>query len=136
MVRPFFVEGNKNDLKVVGTYTKPMAEHRALLIAYDTDRDRFDSLYERNKFYRGLFGYKQTVRKDEKVYHYEKEGLLGKIPSIKVEDSVIIIAQRHRDRFIEYLDEWGGKVQYTTYPVILDGEDWDTVDQPLQDEES
>jgi hypothetical protein len=136
MVRRFFVEGNKNDLKVVRTYTKPMAEHRALLIAYDTDRDRFDSLYERNKFYRGLFGYKQTVRKDEKVYHYEKEGLLGKIPSIKVEDSVIIIAQRHRDRFIEYLDEWGGKVQYTTYPVILDGEDWDTVDQPLQDEES
>lgn len=112
-----------------------MAEHRAILIAYDTNRDKFDSLYERNKFYRGLFGYQQTVRKNDKVYHYDKEGLIGKIPNIKVEDSVIIVAERHEDRFIDYLDDWNDKIDYTTYPVLLEGKDWDHVNKPIKDKD-
>ncbi|MDY6771154.1 MAG: hypothetical protein SV186_04320 [Candidatus Nanohaloarchaea archaeon] len=109
-----------------------MAEHEATLIAYDTDRDQFSSLYERNKFYRGLFGYKQKVKKNGKVYRYEKQGLIGRVPNIKVEDSVIIVADRYVDRFIDYLDDWQGKVDYTTFRVMLDDEDWEQVDRPVK----
>lgn len=99
--------------------------NRALLVSYDTNRDRFDSLYERNKFFRGLFGYRQTVTENGKTYRYEKEGLLSTIPTIKVEDSVIILQDTDADALIEYLDGWGNKVEYRTFTVLLDDEDWD-----------
>ncbi|MDY6777717.1 MAG: hypothetical protein SVU32_03565 [Candidatus Nanohaloarchaea archaeon] len=103
------------------------SDRAAVLISYDTRKDRFDSLYDRNKFYRGLFGYKQKVRENDKVYRYEKEGLIDRIPSIKVEDSVIIIARENLARLEEYFDKWGDKVEYKTYKVILDKEDWKKV---------
>lgn len=99
--------------------------NRALLVSYDTNRDRFDSLYERNKFFRGLFGYRQTVTENGKTYRYEKEGLLSTIPIIKVEDSVIILQDEDAETLMEYLDDWDPKVQYRTFTVVLDDDDWD-----------
>jgi len=99
--------------------------NRALLVAYDTNRDRFDSLYERNKFFRGLFGYRQTVTENGKTYRYEKEGLLSTIPTIKVEDSVIILQDDDAETLMEYLDDWAPQVEYRTFTVVLGDEDWD-----------
>jgi hypothetical protein len=101
-----------------------MSRWEATLIAYDTKRDNFSSLYERNKFYRGLFGYKQTVKENGKVYKYDKPGLLGSVPHIKVDDSVIIVADDNAQQFKDYLQEWGDKVAYKTYKVLLDKTDW------------
>lgn len=97
-----------------------MEKKKAELISYDTEKEKFESLYERNKFYRGLFGYKQTVKKNEKVYKYEKEGLIDKIPNIKVEDSVIIVSKENADKFISYFKEWKNKICYRTFTVLLE----------------
>ncbi len=90
-----------------------------VLFSYDTKKEKFDSLYDRNKFYRGLFGYKQTVKENGKVYRYEKKGLINKIPHIKVEDSVILVLEEDAKCFRDYLEMWGEKVRYRTFKVLL-----------------
>lgn len=92
----------------------------AVLIAYDAKSKQFDSMYERNKFYRGLFGYKQTVRRNDKVYRYEKGGLLDEVPHIKVEDSVFIVKRSHLNKFRTYFDQWSGKVEVQTFKIKLE----------------
>ncbi len=93
---------------------------KAALISYDARSDRFDSMYERNKFYRGLFGYKQTVRRNDKVYHYEKDGLLDEVPHIKVEDSVFIIHREDLNKFQTYFKQWSGRVDVQVFHITLD----------------
>lgn len=93
------------------------------MYAYDAKGKRFDSRSERNKFYRGLFGYKQTVRRNNKVYRYEKPGLLGTIPHIKVEDSVFIVHRGRRQPFTQYFSSWAGKVDVKTFNMILEDND-------------
>lgn len=100
-----------------------MTSEEASLLTYDTDRDKFESVYERNKFYRGLFGYRQTVKKNGKKYEYDKEGLMDRIPSIRIDDSVFILANSHRGEVERYFAEWGEKVTHHFFTVVLEDAD-------------
>jgi hypothetical protein len=99
-----------------------MEEERADLLTYNTRRDRFESVYERNKFYRGLFGYKQTVKKNGKKYEYEKEGLMDEIPNSRIDDSVFILAKKFTPRVINYFEDWGEKVSHHVFTVVVEDE--------------
>jgi hypothetical protein len=99
-----------------------MEGERADLLTYNTRRDRFESVYERNKFYRGLFGYKQTVKKNGKTYEYEKEGLMDEIPNSRIDDSVFILAKEFTPSVIEYFEDWGEKVSHHVFTVIVEDE--------------
>jgi hypothetical protein len=100
-----------------------MPEEEASLLTYDTCRKKFDSVYERNKFYRGLFGYKQTVKKNGKEYNYEKQGLMDRIPCIRIDDSVFILSNAHTGDVEDYFNEWGDKVTHRIFRVILQDKD-------------
>jgi hypothetical protein len=100
-----------------------MSEEEASLLTYDTKRKKFDSVYQRNKFYRGLFGYKQTVKKNSKKYEYEKDGVMDKIPSIRIDDSVFILAREHTERVEDYFSNWGDKVTHHIFTVMIDDPD-------------
>ncbi|MFB6100079.1 MAG: hypothetical protein ABEK16_02295 [Candidatus Nanohalobium sp.] len=95
----------------------------ASLLTYSTEKKNFDSVYERNKFYRGLFGYRQTVKKNGKTYEYDKDGLMDEIPNIRIDDSVFIIAKRKTDEIREYFVEWEPKVSYHIFTVLIEDED-------------
>ena len=95
-------------------------EKEASLLTYNTHRDKFESVYERNKFYRGLFGYKQTVKKNGKKYEYEKDGLMDEIPNSRIDDSVFIIANQHVERLQDYFTEWGEKVSHHVFTVLIE----------------
>lgn len=97
-----------------------MSREEASLLTYDTKRNKFESVYERNKFYRGLFGYKQTVKKNGKEYQYEKEGLMDEIPSIRIDDSVFILGSAYTERVEEYFSKWGEKVTHHIFTVLID----------------
>ena len=97
-----------------------MSGNKAALITYNTERKNFDSVYERNKFYRGLFGYKQTVRKNGKEYEYEKDGLMDEIPHLRIDDSVFITPKKCVSRVEEYFEEWGEKVSKHIFTVIIE----------------
>ena len=96
-----------------------MSQENAALLTYNTNREYFDSVYERNKFYRGLFGYKQTVRKNGKTYEYEKDGLMDKVPNTRIDDAVFIFTKKHTDTVEDYFTQWEKKVSYHIFTVIL-----------------
>ncbi len=91
----------------------------AILISFDTDSEKFESLSERNRFFWGLHGRKQTIIKNERRYEYEREGLLDEIPHIKVDNSVFIVAMEHMKRMMRFFDEWEDKVEVKTFQVLL-----------------
>lgn len=99
-----------------------MPEEEAALITYNTEKKNFDSVYERNKFYRGLFGYKQTVRKNGKEYEYEKDGLMDEIPHMRIDDSVFITPTHCVKKVENYFDEWGEKVSRHIFTVVIEEE--------------
>ena len=92
----------------------------ASLLTYSTEKKNFDSVYERNKFYRGLFGYKQTVKKNGKTYEYDKDGLIDEIPNIRIDDSVFIIAKKQTSKAREYFTEWEPKISYHLFTVMIE----------------
>ncbi len=97
-----------------------MAGEKADLLTYNTKKEMFDSVYERNKFYRGLFGYTQTVKKDGKKYEYEKDGLMDEIPNTRIDDSVFILAKKNTPRILEYFKGWENKVSHHVFTVIIE----------------
>jgi len=95
----------------------------AILISFDTLRDKFESASERNRFYWALHGRNQVVVKSSKKYEYHRGGILEEIPNIKVSDSVFIIAMEHMKRMMNFFKEWEDKVEFKTFPVLLDKEE-------------
>ena len=92
---------------------------RAALISFDICSAKFKSNSERNRFFRGLYGWNQRVRSGGKVYEYRREGLLDTVPHIKVDDSVFIVAQKALDEVMEYFEKWREKVNYKLLHVIV-----------------
>lgn len=97
-----------------------MPDTEAALFTYNTKRKNFESVYERNKFYRGLFGYRQTVRKNGKEYSYEKDGLMDEIPHMRIDDSVFITSTTYVPRVKAYFEKWGDKVSKHVFTVIVE----------------
>ncbi|MEM7821819.1 MAG: hypothetical protein QXX38_03360 [Candidatus Aenigmatarchaeota archaeon] len=105
-------------------------EKRAILIAFSVKSGKFESQYERNKFFRGLYGWKQMIRKEvvvrkkqkpqEKVYTYRREGLLDEIPHEKVDQSSFIVPEDEFDRIEKFFKEWRDKVMWKAFKVLLD----------------
>lgn len=95
-------------------------ENTAILISFDTVREKFESASERNRFYWELYGRKQVVVKQSGRYEYNREGVMEDIPHIKVADSVFIIAMEHMKRMMEFFKGWQDKVEFETFPVLLD----------------
>jgi len=95
---------------------------KAVLITFTVKTNRFNSNSERNKFYKELYGWKQIVKKEEKIYTYRREGLLDEMPHIRVDRSMFIIMKRHMERMRKFLDEWEDKIKWDMFDVLLDKE--------------
>jgi hypothetical protein len=99
-----------------------MINKRAVLITFTVTTSKFDSMSERNKFYKELYGWKQTVKKHEKRYIYRRDGLLDEMPHIKVDQSIFIIMKKHMEKMIKFLEEWEDKIKWDKFDVLLDEE--------------
>ena len=94
----------------------------AVIITFDTQADKFESAYERNKFFRELHGWTQTIPAGEKRYEYRRPGLLDEIPHIKVANSAFIVALEHMKRMEAFFEEWHEKVEYEMLRIMMDPE--------------
>ncbi|HKZ45189.1 MAG TPA: hypothetical protein VJ343_00620 [archaeon] len=124
----------------------PREEKKAVLICFSVNSRRFESHYERNKFFRGLYGWKQMIRKEihvsgskpkkeEKFYTYRREGLLDEIPHKKVDQSSFIVPEDGFERIADFMNDWHNKVIWKTFKVLLD-EDFDEFfEEELEEEE-
>lgn len=96
-----------------------MVVRKAVLVSFSVRSEMFKSDYERNKFYRRLYGWRQKVRKTYGDYNYYTEGLLDEIPFLKVDRSLFIVSCHHLELIRKYLDEWERKVDYSVFEVLL-----------------
>ena len=94
----------------------------AVIITFDTQAKKFDSDYERNKFFRELHGWKQTVPSGGKRYEYRRPGILDEIPHIRVADSAFIVAMEHMKRMEQFFREWDDKVEYDMMKIMMQPE--------------
>lgn len=100
-----------------------MVIKKVMLIAFSVRSEKFDSNYERNKFFRELYGWKQTIPKENKTYEYHREGLLDEMPHMKVDQSSFIIPEDNFDRMMEFFEEWHNKVLCKTFKVLLNNKE-------------
>lgn len=121
-------------------------EKKAVLIAFSVQSGKFESHYERNKFFRGLYGWKQMIRKEvfvskkqkpqEKVYTYRREGLLDEIPHEKVDQSSFIVPENDVGKIMKFFKEWRDKVMWKSFKVLLDEDFEDFFKEGLEKEET
>jgi len=97
---------------------------KAVIVCFSVRSEKFESNYERNKFFRELYGWKQIIKREEKKYIYKRNGLLNRVPHIKVHDSVFIIAKKHLDEIQRFLEEWEDKVIWNVVDILMESKKW------------
>ncbi|MFP4116054.1 MAG: hypothetical protein ACLFTQ_02515 [Candidatus Aenigmatarchaeota archaeon] len=108
----------------------------AALVSFCVNSEEFPSNYNRNKFYRGLYGWRQKVRRGGKEYVYDRKGILDRIPHIKVDKSVYVVPFEALDRVVDYLDSWRKKVDYKIFKVLLEKDRFKKMNTKETQEES
>ncbi len=110
-------------------------EKKAVLIAFSVQSQKFESNYERNKFFRALYGWKQIIPKENKEYTYRREGVLDEMPHAKVDQSSFIVPEDNFDQIMDFFEQWSNKVMLKTFKVLLDRETKDIFDEFEEPEE-
>lgn len=95
---------------------------QVVIVRFHTRPKRFVSDYERNKFFRGLHGWKQIIPGEKKQYLYKRSGLLDEIPHAKIADSVFMIAMENMRRVEEYFEQWEKKIDFEMTEVMMERE--------------
>ncbi|MFH0711239.1 MAG: hypothetical protein V1944_01545 [Candidatus Aenigmatarchaeota archaeon] len=98
-------------------------EKKAVMICFSVRSGEMDSNYERNKFFRGLYGWKQTINKGGKRYEYRREGVLDEMPYEKVDQSSFIVPENSFEELVKFMDEWHDKVMWRTFKILLEDKD-------------
>ncbi|MBU5688920.1 MAG: hypothetical protein KQA41_01690 [Candidatus Aenigmarchaeota archaeon] len=93
-----------------------------ILICFSVKTKKFSNTYERNRFFKELYGWKQVIKKEKRSYEYKRDGLLDKIPHIKVDQSMFIILKRHLQLMEDFFKEWEDKIIWNEFEVLLDKE--------------
>jgi hypothetical protein len=118
-------------------------ERKAVLIAFSVQSGKFESHYERNKFFRSLYGWKQMIRKEvivgkkkpkEKVYTYQREGILDEVPHERVDQSSFIVPENGFEKIEKFMKEWRDKVIWKSFKVLLDKDLEDFFKEGLEEE--
>lgn len=115
---------------------KKKGNNTAILISFNTQTQNFESVSERSKFFEKLHGRKQIIIREKKKYRYDRPGVLDEIPHIPVDNSVFIIMQEHMKQMEQFFNEWEDKVTVKSFPVLLDNEEMEKLQEiPTQEEE-
>ena len=108
----------------------------AILVSFDTRNELFKSPSEKSKFFEELYGRNQTVSKGKKKYFYRRDGLMDEIPNIKVDNSVFIVAMEQMKKMEEFMDGWEKKVMFKTFPVLVNKDEAEQLEEPANEEEN
>ncbi|MCK4859962.1 MAG: hypothetical protein KAS87_05330 [Candidatus Omnitrophica bacterium] len=100
---------------------------RAILITFSAKSSKFNSAYERNQFYRELYGWKQIIIRNYRRYEYQKSGLMDEIPHIKVDKSVFIVARNNLERLRMFFNKWDDKTRFSSFEIKINKEEAKTI---------
>ena len=93
---------------------------KVAIITFDIKTKKFKSRYEVNKFFRGLYGWEQTVPGNKKKYHYHRCGVLDRVPHAKIADSVLLVAFKNLRDILNYLRQWEEKIDYEIISMMME----------------
>jgi len=96
-------------------------KRRAFIVSFDIHTQSL-SVSERCKFFEGLYGRQQVIKRQNKVYAYRRTGLLDMVEHIRIANSAFIVMEQHMKEIEKFFEEWEKKVDVQTIPVILEGE--------------
>ncbi|MEM0473508.1 MAG: hypothetical protein QXF88_02190 [Candidatus Aenigmatarchaeota archaeon] len=103
-----------------------------VLVCFSIKTKKFSNTYERNQFFRKLYGWNQVINKK---YQYRRAGLLDEIPNIRVDQSMFIILKKHLQLMREFFQEWEDKIDWHEFDVLLDNERKKILERWLDDAE-
>ncbi|MBU5574969.1 MAG: hypothetical protein QXF15_00485 [Candidatus Aenigmatarchaeota archaeon] len=98
---------------------KKSRQGTAIIISFDIKTEKFSSPSEKSKFFEELYGRRQIIKKENKVYEYYRKGLLDEINHLRVTNSVFITLEEHMKKIEEFFKEWENKVIVKSFPVLL-----------------
>lgn len=108
-------------------------EKRGVLVAFSVRTEKVNGS-EKTKFFKSLYGWKQTVPKENKTYSYYREGVLDEMPHVRVNQSSFIVPEESFDDIMDFFDQWSSKVMLKTFQVLLDDETKDIFEEFEEDE--
>jgi|SRR3989339_356329 len=108
----------------------PDGTTNAVIITFNTRPQEFDSNSERNKFFKELHGWQQTVPNNGKKYVYRRPGLLDEIPHQKIADSVFMIMEEHMKRMEQFIQQWNQKVDWEMHRVMVERRNFPDMKEP------
>jgi len=124
---------------------KDVPEKKAVLFAFSVKSEKFESSYERNKFFRSLYGWKQVIKKgviaqkgketEKEVYEYQRGGVLSEMPHKKVDQSSFIVPEDDFDKIEKFMKEWRNKVIWKAFKILLDEDENEFFEEPEEEEE-
>ncbi|MBU5537285.1 MAG: hypothetical protein QXO57_00640 [Candidatus Aenigmatarchaeota archaeon] len=95
-------------------------EKRGILVAFSIRTEKIKNSSEKSKFFKELYGWTQIVPKDNRTYSYYREGILDRMPHLKVDQSSFIVPEDKFEEIIDFFEEWSNKVIWKTFKVLLD----------------
>jgi len=93
---------------------------KAILICYSFESKKGKD-YQRVKFFKSLYGWKQVIKKKKK-YVYKREGLLDRIPHLKIDQSSFIVPEKFEEEILNFMKEWKDLVCFKKFKVLIDEE--------------
>jgi|SRR3989344_7398525 len=97
----------------------------AVLVTFSVNTSKFDSNSDRNKFFKNLYGWEQTVPTETKEYHYHRKGILDTMPHSRVDQSSFIVPDANFDEVISFFEQWTNKIIWKTFKVLLEKDEMD-----------
>lgn len=93
---------------------------KAVLFTFTLKSSKFSSSYEKVKFFKLLYGWKQIVPSKKSRYEYERPGLLREIPHVKVDQSSFLVQEEDFEKISRFFEEWADKVIWKSFKVLLE----------------
>jgi hypothetical protein len=93
---------------------------RAILVTFTVKTSKISSSYEKVKFFKSLYGWKQVVPSKNGKYEYERPGLLKGMPHLKVDQSSFIVPEDEFERITKFFEEWADKIIWKAFKVLLE----------------
>lgn len=97
-------------------------EKRGILITFSIRTQNIKNSSEKSLFFKKLYGWTQTVPKENRKYTYYREGILDEIPHVKVDQSSFVIPEDNFDTINDFFEEWSNKVIWRNFKILLDEE--------------
>jgi hypothetical protein len=93
---------------------------KCVLVCFSVNSNRFESVSERNNFFKQLYGWNQKIVKKKKTYIYRRNGLLDNVPHIKIDQSSFIIPEEEFNKVFNFFEQWSKKVIWKTFKILLE----------------